>query len=367
MSSTGNLETELLRAIRVLTLEFVVAGLLVAQSAGAGGQSAPASTAVETPNASQATTLQSLPDADALSTAVGTSSAVRLLEGFQSSDVKFALPDLIDVLRDKRHEGWVLAAYPDPKTSRPLIGAGFTLDLPARAHPQLDPLNPHPFIEPSSADLWQAAGLEPDRLDQILGQYHARFAAWSRKGFRRRIASLSPQITDAEATSLLRVAAIQAIYNAKAYCRNFDTLTASQQMALTQLVYQMGVNLAEFNEFLSLINEGSSTMEVPGAETLLSDAQAGDREYWNSVQHSLMQSQWARLYRTRAIAVIAMLDPDYADSPVGAERKVGAVLRPAVVHRRKGHAAALRSVASRSGDARSRPKRKLGMHTKKRA
>lgn len=354
--------------MRVMTLEFVVAGLLAVQGIAAAAQSAPAQTVAEPPDAAVFSAPQTAPAEPIQSVSLATPSAVGLLEDFQNSDIKFALPDLIDVLRDKRHEGWVLAAYPDPKTSRPLIGAGFTLDLPERAHPQSDPSNPHLFLEPSSAELWQAAGLDPERLDQILGQYHTRFAAWRRKGFRRRIASLPPQITEDEATALLRVAAIQAIYNAKAYCRNFDALTASQQMALTQLVYQMGVNLAEFNEFLSLINKDSSAMEAPGAETLSSDAPVGDRDYWDSVQHSLMQSQWARLYRTRAIAVIAMLDPEYADSPAGAERRVGAVLRPAVVHRRRGHAAGLHPVASRGSNARSRSqKRKAGMRTKKRA
>jgi hypothetical protein len=58
---------------------------------------------------------------------------------------------------------------------------------------------------------------------------------------------LTPQITDEEATLLLRVSAIQAIYNARAYCRNFDQLTGAQQMGLSQLVYQMGVNLDEFS------------------------------------------------------------------------------------------------------------------------
>jgi hypothetical protein len=79
--------------------------------------------------------------------------AVEQLRSFTEGDVKFDLRDLMELLRDRRHEGWVLAAYPDPKTGHPLIGAGFSLDLPAREHPQRDPLNPHPFIEPSSVEL----------------------------------------------------------------------------------------------------------------------------------------------------------------------------------------------------------------------
>ncbi|HKO13802.1 MAG TPA: hypothetical protein VJV22_17665 [Acidobacteriaceae bacterium] len=257
--------------------------------------------------------------------AVEASGDIHLLLQFRESDVKFRLADLMDVLRDRRHEGWVLAAYPDPKTGQPLIGAGFSLDLRERPHPQTDPLNLHPFVEPSSAQLWQAAGLDPARLDVILADYNERLADWKMKRFRRRIGQLEPQITEADANALLRIAAIQAIVNARAYCRTFDDLTASQQMAMTQLVYQMGVNLSEFSNFLRLVNED-------GAD-------------WRAVQASLEQSQWARLYRVRAVAVIAMLDPTYADGPSVAERRVAAVLHPARRHGR--HAARMESASWR--------------------
>ncbi len=72
----------------------------------------------------------------------------------KDSDIKFKLETLMVILRDSRHESWVLAAYPDPKTSRPLIGAGFSLDVSETEHLQRDPLNPHTFIEPSSVELW---------------------------------------------------------------------------------------------------------------------------------------------------------------------------------------------------------------------
>jgi hypothetical protein len=255
---------------------------------------------------------------------------VQQLLDFKDSDVKFEMQDLMDILRDRRHEGWVLAAYPDPKTGRPLIGAGFSLDLPTREHPQRDPLNSHPFIEPSSAQLWRTAGLDSDRLQTILDQYNDHLETWTKKKFRKKIAALAPQITDEEASQLLRVAGIQAIYNAKAYCRNFDQYSASQQMALTQLVYQMGVNLEEFSQFRSLINSDS------GALPRLNTSSSADVEYWTAVQSSLIQSQWARLYRVRAVSVIAMLDPQYSDSPAVAEHRVGAVLRPALLHRRRG-------------------------------
>jgi hypothetical protein len=263
--------------------------------------------------------------------------AVKTLMDFKASDAKFDVDDLMDILRDKRHEGWVLAAYPDPKTGQPLIGAGFSLDLPERVHIQGDPLNPHPFLEPSSADLWQAAGLEPARLDAILAQFRDRLDTWSKKGFRLQIRSLDPQITQADANALLRIGIIQAIYNARAYCRNFDHLSASQQMAMTQLVYQMGVNLEEFSTFLGLINrDGGNGPE----EQALAKA---DAKYWHDVQLSLVQSQWARLYRDRAKAVIAMLDPNYVANPSGAEHSVGKVLRPA--RTRRAHATTLRKAS----------------------
>jgi len=260
--------------------------------------------------------------------------AVSLIRGFKDSDVKFDVERLMDILRDKRHEGWVLAAYPDPKTAQPLIGAGFSLDLPERLHVQRDPLNPYPFLEPSSAELWEAAGLNPAHLDQILAQFHERMDAWDKKGFRRQIWSLDPQITEDDANALLRVGIIQAIYNARAYCRNFDRFSASQQMAVSQLVYQMGINLEEFSTFLSLINRENAN-QPEGSRIAKADGQ-----YWHEVQLSLVQSQWARLYRDRAKAVIAMLDPRYVDNPQGAERSVGRVLRPA--RRARRHTASIR-------------------------
>jgi hypothetical protein len=288
--------------------------------------------------------------------------AVEELLGFKESDVKFDLRSLMEILRDRRHEGWVLAAYPDPKTSRPLIGAGVSLDLPERDHPQRDPLNSHPFIEPSSAELWQAAGLDSERLQAILDQFHDRLTMWSSKGFRKNIKTLPPQITDEEATLLLRVSAIQAIYNAKGYCRDFDRLTASQQMALSQLVYQMGVNLEEFHQFLDLIN-GDFASSITDTTPLLRNASAADAGYWKTVQQSLIMSQWARLYRGRAVAVIAMLDPRYRDEPATAERRVGAMLRPAVAHRRPGRSLPSPRLASYSG--RSTTARKAKLHSQR--
>jgi hypothetical protein len=276
---------------------------------------------------------------------------------FKDSDIKFNLSSLMSILRDNRHEGWVLAAYPDPKTSRPLIGAGFSLDVQKIDHPQLDPLNSRPFIEPSSAQLWQAAGLDPERLQTILDQYDRDLDAWAKTKFRRKIRThtLTPQITGDEATQLLRISAIQAVQNAGAYCRDFDQLTASQQMALSQLVFQMGVNLQEFVQFLGAMNgdTGARASSQPG------DAIETDLAHWNTVQHLLIESQWARRYSGRAATVIAMFDPQYEQDPGAAERRVAATLHPAVVHRRRGRSAGSVRVASYS--------RRVGRTSRKKA
>lgn len=319
----------------------------------------PSSTELNLDTAAPAQTSTSTPDA------APPSPAYTILRDFRESAVKFDLATLMDTLRDRKHEGWVLAAYPDPKTSKPLIGAGFSLDLPAREHPQPDPLNPHPFLEPSSADLWQAAGLEPARLDAILNLFSHRKAAWSKKKFRKQIMTLPADISDDDAEALLRIAAIQSIYNARAYCRNFDTLTGPQQMALAHMVYQIGINLAHFGQFLDMVNADQAGS--PGLDLTALENAGPDIEYWSSVQKSLMQSQWARLYRNRAITVIAMLDPRYEDSPVDAEHRVSAVLRPAVAHRHRSHAAATRQVAANARHGKSGKKHAAHSRAKRRA
>jgi hypothetical protein len=268
---------------------------------------------------------------------------------FNDSATKFRLESLMKILRDGKHEGWVLAAYPDPKTSRPLIGAGFSLDVAAREHVQSDPANPHTFLEPSSAELWQAAGLEPDRLQRILDQFSRNLNTWKKKNYRKRIRTrrLPPQITEDEAMRLLRISAIQAVHNARAYCRDFDQLTASQQMALSQLVFQMGVNLEEFVEFLNVLNRVPDVQSVALSE----GSPESQDEHWRAVERTLIESQWAKRYASRAISVIAMLAPDYAEDPRRAELRVQAVLRPPGKHHRK------KSHAMRAGNDRGGSRR----------
>jgi hypothetical protein len=143
-------------------------------------------------------------------------------------------------------------------------------------------------------------------------------------------------------------------------------------MALTQLVYQMGVNLEQFSQFLALINPGAGPRTAMIPMSLPDVTQVGLDQtpaYWKGVQKSLIESQWARLYRTRAITVIAMLDPEYGDSPSAAERRVGATLRPAVVHRRHGHAVATRQVSATTHRGHGKKSGKSGarIRSKKRA
>jgi hypothetical protein len=338
------------------TLVVLAAALLPALGAVAQQAESPAQLPPSAPSAPVSALA-----ASASTAAVPPDPALQALLGFQESEVRFRLPDLMEILRDRRHEGWVLAAYPDPKTTRPLIGAGFSLDLPERPHPQLDPLNPHPFLEPSSAELWLAAGLAPQRLQKILDDYQVRLDAWGARRFRRHLAGLDSEISDAEADSLLRIAIIQAIGNARAYCRNFDDLTASQQMAVTQLVYQMGVNLQEFDHFLALLNnEPDPSLVTAGA--VAAAPPPGDQDHWSAVQAALEQSQWARLYRSRAVAVIAMLDPRYADSPTLAERRIATTLRPNVVHRHRGRSAPALRMASTGRPPRQRLHRSHAAH-----
>jgi hypothetical protein len=183
--------------------------------------------------------------------------------------------------------------------------------------------------------------LDSARLERILSQYDENLAKWGKKNYRKKIKkqSLEPDVTEQEAEALLRISAVQAIYNARAYCRNFNQLTGSQRMAIAQLVYQMGVNLEGFTTFLSILNPAGPHLE--NAALSATPTPAG-REYWEAVQLSLIQSQWARKYSTRAISVIAMLDPDYVENPLAAEKRVKAVLKPAKHKHPKGKSSASR-------------------------
>ena len=252
---------------------------------------------------------------------------------YQDAEIKFQLTTLMNLLRDRQHEGWVLSAYPDPKTGCPLIGAGFSLDVEASPHPQQDALNPNQFLEPSSAELWQAAGLDPEKLQRILERFHRQQATahlTSHRHSRRKVKS-PPDLTEDEATRLLRISAIQAVSNAKAYCRNFDQLTAAQQLGLSQLVFQMGVNLEQFVQFLGTLNADFASAQLSQLNQPAQTEERWEIERWSGVQSALIDSQWARLFSARASSVIAMFDPQYGKNPFVSQQRVASILRPAVM------------------------------------
>jgi hypothetical protein len=170
-------------------------------------------------------------------------------------------------------------------------------------------------------------------LQDILDRFNRDVAVWSNKTYRKKIIrhTLPPQLTEEEATRLLRISAIQATYNARAYCRNFDQLTAPQQMALVQLVFQMGTNLEEFVDFLGAVNDPDGSRELPRLDGFMET----DAEHWRTVQQTLMDSQWARQFTVRASTVIAMFDPEYVEDPRAAQLRVAGVLRPPVEPRRQ--------------------------------
>ncbi len=373
---------------RILAIAF----MLLAGCVMSLAQATPTVAAVTSPQASIATNPQTpataeAPDSSPRAAPPSISSLQPLLD-FKDSDIKFNLQALMNTLRDNRHEGWVLAAYPDPKTSRPLIGAGFSLDVPAREHVQGDPLNPNQFLEPSSSQLWEAAGLEPQRLQTMLEQYDRELSAWRKAKFRRKIRThqLFPEICEEDAVKLLRISTIQAVHNARAYCRDFDQLTGPQQMALTQLVFQMGVNLEEFTQFLFAINHrsfvstpqnttsatmtntsfasnqgrpadtlsfASPTSPVSGIQGFEAGSTAflSDVEYWKAVQETLIHSDWARRYSTRAVSVIAMFDPSYSIAPWQAEAGVRSEVHP-LHSRRRGASVHTASAPRRKSAAR---------------
>ncbi len=170
--------------------------------------------------------------------------------------------------------------------------------------------------------------------------------AWSSKTYRRKIIhhTLTPQLTEEEATQLLRISALQAIYNARGYCRGFDRLTGSQQMALSQLVFQMGTNLEQFVQFLDALNDNDNARELAQLDGYMETY----GEHWKTVQGTLIDSQWARRYSSRATSVIAMFDPEYSQGPNAAEERIEATLRPPAPPRPRSHSTATLRAASYS-------------------
>ena len=111
--------------IRV-TNRLILAGTLVLAMAAPGrnamGQESPSVTleqSAQVPSSqSPSTSPKSLPAGDpALALSLPASEiplAPPALFDFKDSDTKFNLESFMRILRDPRHEGWVLAVYPDP-------------------------------------------------------------------------------------------------------------------------------------------------------------------------------------------------------------------------------------------------------------
>ncbi len=239
----------------------------------------------------------------------------------------------MDILRDHQHEGWVLAAYPDPTPAgRSSVRVSVWMCRQRRIRSLI-----HSIRIRSSSLRRSSFGKLPGSRRSGCSKSSISLTGMQMPGPQNSIAdrvirhTLTPQLTEEEATRLLRISAIQAVYNARGYCRGFDRLTGPQQMALSQLVFQMGTNLEAFVEFLGALNDENNIRELP----LLDGYMETDAEHWQTVQSTLIDSLWARRYSVRAATVIAMFDPKYNEQPVAAEQRVEAILRPPVEYRPK--------------------------------
>jgi len=118
-------------------------------------------------------------------------------------------------------------------------------------------------------------------------------------------------------------------------------------------VFQMGVNLEEFTQFLSAVNGDTGYRDLSRPD----DGAPSESERWRLLQTTLVKSEWARRYTTRAQTVIAMFDPMYSRDPIGAERRVEAMLpAPAVVHRARKRSQARTLRAGAEGRHNGKPK-----------
>lgn len=125
-------------------------------------------------------------------------------------------------------------------------------------------------------------------------------------------------------------------------------------MAFTQLVFQMGTNLQQFQQFLGTVNDENSDRELAKLDGYVETRP----EHWQTVQRTLMDSQWARKYSIRASTVIAMFDPNYNQQPGAAQQRVEAVLRPpAPLHAKTRSMATLRMVSYHKRSPKSHARR----------
>jgi GH24 family phage-related lysozyme (muramidase) len=232
---------------------------------------------------------------------------------FKHSAIKFRLESLMAGLSEK--EGWMSIAYPDSSAKGiPTIGMGFNLSIEGRPRDDADPYQNGgwPRKDPSAQELWKIAGLPEEKLKDVMANFEERNKRWhGRQAAFKFLDHFEHDITRHEAHKLLYVSARQAVYNAMAYAKDFPDMNGAQQMAMAQIVYQMGTKLEGFKDFLGEINNTSYHQQPELAEA-----------HWRAVQSELIKSDWYRNHTTRATKVIAMFDPQYRADAKKAQKNV---------------------------------------------
>jgi len=97
-------------------------------------------------------------------------------------------------------------------------------------------------------------------------------------------------------------------------------------------------------QFLDALNDNDNARELAQLDGYMESYP----EHWKTVQGTLIDSQWARRYSSRAAAVIAMFDPEYSRGPNEAEQRIEATLRPPAPPRPRSQSTATLRVASYS-------------------
>jgi GH24 family phage-related lysozyme (muramidase) len=140
----------------------------------------------------------------------------------------------------KKYEGEVLHPYPD-KVGIVTIGCGFNMEKHTTDH-RNDPYayNGMQRVDPSGEEVWRLAGI-PENFQEVLASVHTPV---------NQRHTISPQ----SAEKLLEISLDQAIHNAGAYFRHFNTMTGRQQEAAVYLVYNMGTHLENHPGFLEASN-----------------------------------------------------------------------------------------------------------------
>jgi hypothetical protein len=111
-------------------------------------------------------------------------------------------------------------------------------------------------------------------------------------------------------------------------------MSASQQMAACQLVYQIGRKLDDYTDEKGKLHKGfHKFFAVANDISYRQENAAREKEptqHWQQMQAELIDSQWFRMHSSRATRVIAMFDPIYDLNPSLAEQNVKALARKVV-------------------------------------